>query len=376
MRGATPRPVRVAIVAASFRILGGHAVQAQRLLDGWQADAGVRAWLVPINPVPAAPFDRCLRMRGLRTLATQLWYWPLLVRELRRADVAHVFVSSYRTSFFLAPLPALIVAKAWGHRVVLHHHSGEAAADLRRSPLARAAIAALVDVNAVPSTFLRDVLAGFGIASEVVSNTIEPSRFPYRARDPLRPHLLSTRNFERHYNVGCTLRAFARVQAGYPDASLTLVGSGSEEREIRALAADLQLRHVTFAGRVPHDDIPRYYADADIYVQTPSVDNMPLSVLEAFASGLPVVSTDVGGISTILTDGIHGLTAPADDPAAIAERVIHLLARPERARELAANAYRSCAAYRWNAVRDAWMRVYAAAMRSDDPGASAFEVTV
>lgn len=346
------------------------------MLDGWTADPDVRAWLVPINPVPPSPLDRLLRVRGIRTLVTQLCYWPLLIREIRSADVAHVFVSSYRTSFLLSPLPALIVAKTWGRRVVLHHHSGEAADDLRRSPLARFAIAKLVDVNAVPSAFLHDVLASFGIASSIVSNTIDPSRFPYRPRQPLRPRLLSTRNFERHYNVGCTLRAFARIQAAHPDASLTLVGSGSQERELRRLAADLQLRHVTFAGRVPHDQIPRYYADADIYMQTPSVDNMPLSVLEAFASGLPVVSTEVGGISTILTHGIHGLTAADDDAEAVGNCVIQLLDQPERARELAATAHGTCAAYQWSAVRDAWMRAYAAAMRSQDPGARAYEVSV
>src|SRR5688572_8505856 len=73
---ATPPPVRVAIVAASLRILGGQAVQAQRLLDNWLDDLAVRAWLVPIDPVPRAPLDRLLRVKYVRTLVTQLLYWP------------------------------------------------------------------------------------------------------------------------------------------------------------------------------------------------------------------------------------------------------------------------------------------------------------
>src|SRR5687767_1635111 len=113
MTGSSPRPFRIAIVAASLRILGGQAVQAQRLLEGWQGDPEVDAWLVPINPVPPYPFDRGLGVKFLRTILTQLWYWPLLVRELRRADVVHVFSASY-SSFILSPLPAILIARLMG----------------------------------------------------------------------------------------------------------------------------------------------------------------------------------------------------------------------------------------------------------------------
>src|SRR5687767_4765580 len=107
------RPLRVAIVAASLRILGGQAVQAQRLLDGWSSDADVHAWLVPIDPLPPSPFDRLLRIPYLRTIVTQLCYWPSLISRLRRADVVHVFSASY-ASFLLAPLPAILIAKLLG----------------------------------------------------------------------------------------------------------------------------------------------------------------------------------------------------------------------------------------------------------------------
>jgi hypothetical protein len=85
------RPLNVAIVAASLRILGGHSVQAQRMLDGWSGDPEVNAWLVPVDPVAPPPLDRLQRTKFVRTVATQVCYWPLLVRELRKADVVHVF---------------------------------------------------------------------------------------------------------------------------------------------------------------------------------------------------------------------------------------------------------------------------------------------
>ncbi|MBI2188547.1 MAG: glycosyltransferase family 4 protein [Acidobacteria bacterium] len=351
------RPLRVAIVAASPRILGGHAVQAQRMLEGWRDDPRLDAWLVPIDPIPPRPLARLRRVRYVRTIVTQLTYWPLLLRELRRADVVHVFSAAY-TSFLLAPLPAVIAARLLGRPVVLNYHSGEAPDHLRRSRLARRVLRREVDLNVVPSAFLRDVFASFGIVATVVTNTIDLSRFAYRVRDPLRPHLLSTRNFEPIYNVACVLRAFARVQAARPDARLTLVGSGSEEAALGALAASLALRHVTFAGRVPPSEIARYYAEADIYVQSPAIDNMPLSVLEAFASGLPVVSTRVGGVPSMLTDGVHGLLAPPDDDAAIADCVLRLLASPAEARRLAAAARETCARCEWPIAREGWLVAY------------------
>jgi glycosyltransferase involved in cell wall biosynthesis len=170
--------------------------------------------------------------------------------------------------------------------------------------------------------------------------------------------LLCTRNFEPLYNVACVLRAFARVQAQHPDATLTLVGSGSQDAFLRTLARTLRLRNVAFVGRVPPSEISRYYADSDIYLQAPSIDNMPLSVLEAFASGLPVVSTNVGGIPSILRDGVDGLLVPHDDHEALAAATMRLLDDPDIARNLATSARATLATYQWPVVRDGWLRAY------------------
>ena len=122
------------------------------MIDGWKGDPDVQAWLVPIDPVPIRPLDALLSVKYLRTVVTQLLYWPLLVRELRRADVVHVFSASY-SSFLLAPLPAIAIAKLLGRPVILNYHSGEAPDHLRRSALARRVMRNWVDLNVVPSTF-------------------------------------------------------------------------------------------------------------------------------------------------------------------------------------------------------------------------------
>lgn len=350
------RPLHVAIVAPTLGILGGQAVQADRLLAAWRDDPDVRAWLVPINPLPPAPFARATELRYLRTVVTQACYWPLLLRELRHADVVHVFSASY-TSFLLAPLPAILVAKLLGKPVVLNYRSGEAPDHLRRSPIARAALR-WVERNAVPSDFLKDVFAGHGIAADVIPNIVDVERFGYRERRPLRPRIVSTRNFEALYNVSCTLRAFRLVQDVYPEASLTLVGAGSLDAQLRAEAAALGLHHVDFAGRVPPAEIWRYYDSADIYLQTPDIDNMPSSVLEASASGCVVVSTNAGGVPAILTHDTHGLLVPCGDARQAADAVLRALRDPGLASRLTANARARCEQYRWKSVRAQWLALY------------------
>ncbi len=348
--------LKIAIVAPSMRILGGQAVQAARLLQSWRNDPDVSAWLVPINPLPPGPLAALTRITYVRTVITQLCYWPMLLRELRKADVVHVFSASY-SSFLLSPLPAVVVAKLLGKPIVMNYRSGEAPDHLKRSAVARATLRG-VDRNAVPSRFLQDVFASFGIRSHVIPNIVDMERFRFRRRDELRPRVLSTRNFETLYNVPCTLRAFRLLQDCYPAAALTLVGGGSQEAAIRRLAADLNLEQVTFAGRVAPDEIWRYYAESDIYLQTPDIDNMPTSVLEAYASGCPVVSSGAGGVPAILTDGLNGLLVPCDDPHAAAGAMVRLLEDPALARRLADAAFDGCARYQWSTVRAQWTDLY------------------
>jgi glycosyltransferase involved in cell wall biosynthesis len=348
--------IKVALVAPSLRILGGQAVQADRLLRAWRNDPDVDAWLVPVNPVPPAPFRCLLNMKYIRTLVTELTYLPLLVREVARADVIHVFSASY-ASFLLAPLPALLIARAFGRPVILNYRSGEAPDHLQRSAIARRAIAR-VTRNIVPSSFLLEVFRQFGISASVIPNLVDLDRFKFCPRAPLRPRLLSTRNFDALYNVSCTLRAFRLVQDRWPNATLTLVGGGAQEALLRQLAVRLELKNVVFVGRVPPDEIADYYAANDIYIQSPNIDNMPTSVIEAYASGLPVVSTAAGGVPAILTSGEDGLLAPLDDPETLARHVLDLLDDPPLAERLSRAAFARCQACTWPGVRSQWLAAY------------------
>src|SRR5262244_1793441 len=351
------KPIRVLVVAAPPDWLGGQAVQAARLLDGLAGEPDVEAELAPIHPRLPGALGLLHEIKYVRTIVYSIAYYALLFLRLPRFDVAHVFAASY-FSFVIAPAPAVLIAKLYGKRVLLNYHSGEAEDHLRRWPRSTRLIFRLADRVVVPSRYLVGVFARFGIEAEAVSNTVPLERFTFRERRPLRPTLLSNRNLESHYNVADTLRAFALVERRVPGARLIVAGDGRERARLRALAAELGLKRVEFIGAAPPDRMPELYDRADIFINASLVDNMPLSLIEAFACGLPVVSSDAGGIPILVTGGETGLLSPCGDYEALAANVVSLLEDPRLASDLINRARAACRQYTWAATRGSWLKSY------------------
>ena len=350
------RPVRVLIVAPSLGILGGQAVQAGRLLEQLRAEPSLAVDFLPIDPPFPAPLSRWQNVKYVRSARTTALYWLSLVRRVGRYDVVHAFSASY-LSFIISPTPAMLAARACGKRVVLNYRSGEAEDHLRRWPAARR-LMRLADEVVVPSGYLVDVFARFGLRARAIHNIVEAERFRFRERRPLRPVFLSNRNLEPLYNVACVLRAFALVQRRHADARLVVAGDGSQRARLERLAAELSLRNVEFVGRVPPAQMPALYDAADVYLNGSDIDNMPGSIIEAYSAGLPVVTTDAGGIPYILTDGETGLLVPRGDHEAMAGAALRLLGDDALAARLTDGARRACLKYSWPAVRDEWLRLY------------------
>jgi glycosyltransferase involved in cell wall biosynthesis len=283
---------------------------------------------------------------------------------LARADVVHVFSASY-WSFLLAPAPAMLAGRLFGKRVILHYHSGEAADHLERWGRLVHPWLRLAHEIVVPSGYLRDVFAAHGYAARVIPNFVDLSQFRFRERPRLRPRLLSIRNLEAYYRVDIVLRAFATVLGRRPDATLTVAGYGSEERRLRDLAGSLGLaRAVRFAGRTEPAGVPELFEDSDIFVNASVVDNQPVSILEAFAAGTPVVTTPAGDIPAMVAGGERGRLVPFNDPEALARAVLALLDDESGALRLARSAHAALAQFTWPCVRDAWRDVYAGPARA------------
>ncbi|HZF66964.1 MAG TPA: glycosyltransferase family 4 protein [Gemmatirosa sp.] len=358
--------VRVALVGPSLDILGGQAVQLQRLLTRLREVESLELHFVPVNPRLPGPLSALQRVKYVRTLVTEATYVASLLRRVPGFDVVHAFSASY-SSFLLAPAPAVLAARMLGRRSLVNYRSGEADDHLGRSAIARRLLG-MADAIVVPSGYLVDVFARHGLEARSIFNFVEVERIPYRRRPTPRPVFLSNRNLEPMYNVACVLRAFARIQREVPQAELLVAGFGSQRAPLEALAVERGLRNVTFVGRVRPEEMPALYDRADVYLMSPNIDNMPNSVIEAYAAGLPVVTSDAGGVPYIVEHDRTGLLVPRDDDAALAAGALRVLREPGLAARLTdAGREAVLARYTWPAVRDAWTRLYHELAGADAP---------
>jgi glycosyltransferase involved in cell wall biosynthesis len=322
-----------------------------------------------VNPRLPGPLRVFQRIKYVRTITTSIAYGLSLLKEIRKHDVVHAFSASY-TSYLLAPLPAMLVARLYGKRIVLNYRSGEASDHLARSSFAVRTMR-LADAIVTPSGYLVEVFAQFGLHARAILNFVDLDNLDYRERTVTRPNFLSNRNLESMYNVGCTLRAFAIIQQQEPEARLTVVGDGSERASLETLARELGLRNVEFAGKVLPQRMREFYDAADVYLNSPNIDNMPNSVIEAFASGLPVVTTNAGGIPFIVTDGETGFMSECDDHEALARNALALVRTPGLAQAVAARARDVCLTrYVWEAVAVEWERLYRGLMHTNELAAA------
>jgi phenylacetate-CoA ligase len=160
------------------------------------------------------------------------------------------------------------------------------------------------------------------------------------------------------YNIESIIRAFVLVQRKFPEATLAIVGTGSEESQLKRLVVGLGLRSVAFYGFVSPTNLPAIYSEYDIYVNASRVDNFPGALVEAACSGLPIVSTGVGGIPDMIRHRETGLIVDLEDHDGLASNVIELVEDQELARGLARSARRWAEQFAWKNIRPILLQCY------------------
>jgi len=348
---------RLALVGPLPPPSGGMANQTRQLWRLLQEE-GMQVEMVQTNaPYRPAWIGRITGVRALFRLLPYLW---ALWRAAGRAQILHIMANS-GWSWHLFAAPAVWIGRLRGSAVVINYRGGEAETFFSRSfawvkPSLQRAGAVIV-----PSGFLQAVFARYGVSVQVVPNIIDLSRFTaaWQPRGSSAPHLIVTRNLEPIYDIPTALRAFQRVRAVFPQARLSIAGSGPMQAELIRLTAELGLSAaVSFTGRLDNEQIATLYHSADLMLNPSLADNMPISVLEALACGVPVVSTNVGGVPFLVEDGRTALLVPPGEDQRMAEAAIRLLTDIPLARALSAAGIALVQQFTWLRVREQLFGVY------------------
>ena len=354
--------LKVGIVGPLPPPAGGMAGQTRQLAELLTSE-GARVFVIQVNP-PYRP-KWVASIRGLRAAFRLVPYLGRLWRVAAEIDLFHVMANS-GWSWQLLAAPAVWIGRLRGVPVVVNYRGGEADAFLARSVRLVRPTLARASVLAVPSGFLQEVFARYGFASTVLPNVVDTMRFSPAgptADRPGTPHLVVARNLEAIYDIAAAIRSFARVRAKFPTALLSIAGTGPELSALRALSESLGVAAATrFTGRLERDQMAALYRSADIVLNPSRVDNMPNSVLEALACGVPVVSTDVGGVPYIVQDRRTAMLVKPGNDAAMAEAAISLLHERGQAEALAQGGLAEVQRYTWPKVRDVLAELYSQAL--------------
>jgi glycosyltransferase involved in cell wall biosynthesis len=300
------------------------------------------------------------RMPVLRAFARLLPYLIALWRGAGRAEVMHVLANS-GWAFHLFAAPAVWIARLRGCPVIVNYRGGHADTFFASAPGHVFRTLRAAGARVTPSAFLQRVFAQHALDAEVVPNIIDLARFKaVTARDfGTAPHLVVTRNLEPIYDIATAIEAFVEVRKVFRDARLTVAGTGPERDRLLALSERLGVvSAVTFCGRIDNADIPALYASADCMLNPSTIDNMPISILEALASAVPVVSTDAGGIPDMVDHGVSALLVPIGNPTAMAREAVRILTNRPLADALRAAGLAAISSYSWPCVRDQWFAIY------------------
>ncbi len=291
-----------------------------------------------------------------KTSLLQRLLLPLkLLRVARRYDVLHIHCCSGWG--FLPAAFGVSVGRRLKKRVVLTYHGGGGERFFDKNTCLVKHYLMRTDANIVLSGFLAKVFDKHHIPHTIIPNIIELDDKQYRLRETLKPNFICTRAHEELYNIPCILRAFQKTLTELPEATLTLVGGGSQHEALMKMVEEMRLKNVTFTGRIDNKEIYQYLNQADVMLSAPTVDNMPVSLLEAMNAGLLVISSRVGGVPYMIDEGRTGLLFKNDNNQELAEKMLWTIENTTSTMVMTLTAHQEVKKYRWENIKE---KIYAA----------------
>ena len=287
----------------------------------------------------------------------QLSWLRRFIRSFPKYDVIH-FIADTPASFWLFAAPAMAMAKFFGKKAVLSFAPVTSEVFLDRWAWLAHPVFRMADRLLVDSEYLVRVFARSGLQVDCIAIPFDLSGLEYHEAAAMQPVILVDRSLEKVNNVACLIRAFKFVKQKYPRSELMIVGDGHQRRALEYLVSSGNIHGVTFLGNVGRNDKAALYRQADIYVNSSSVDGTPESILRALVTGLPVVTTDAGGIPHLVSDRVNGLVVAVNNHVAMAERIIELVENPDLAKVLVERGRADSERFHWRSIGSSWRQYY------------------
>lgn len=223
-----------------------------------------------------------------------------------------------------------------------------------------------------PSPFLQQAMSSYRADILHVPHGIDLSVYPFRQRTRLEPRLIWLRAFyDAYYNPTLAVRVVAELLPEFPELQLTMIGPDRGDGSLQAtqaLVRKLELEsQIQIRGGVAKQEVPMWLDRADVFLNSPRVDNTPMTVLEAMACGLCVVSTSVGGMPFMLRDGVDSLLSPDDDAGKMADSIKEVLKNLEKAATISKLARMQAIRHDWPNVLPLWIGILTALTIGEAP---------
>lgn len=350
-------PLTIGLIGPLPPPFGGMANQANQLYRLLEAE-GINVSFVQTNA--EYPNQLIANLKGIRALFRLVPYLYKVWKLAGEVQLIHV-LSNSGWSWQLFSAPVLWLGWLRNTPVIINYRGGEAQRYLQKSiAWVKPSINKAVTV-VVPSDYLQHIFADFSITAQVIPNIIDLNRFypVEKPDDSSFLHLVVTRNLELIYGIETAIETIAILKKTIPGIRLSIAGSGDQLNNLQNLTERLDLQEeVIFTGKLNPDQIVKLYHSADIMLNPTTVDNMPNSILEAMACGIPVVTTAVGGIPYIVKDNETALFTSIHDPKQMANQVLKLINSPDLYNKLRKQGLSEVRRYAWEEVKKLWLDLY------------------
>lgn len=237
-------------------------------------------------------------------------------------------------------------------------HGGNLPKRLKHSPRMSKQIFGNSKINIAPSEYLKRFFNASGYKTECIPNIVNLEEYFFKERRTLSPKLLYVRAFAEIYNPDMAIHVLKSLKQVYPDAQLCMIGPDRDGtlKNVVNLIEDLGLENaVQLTGVLTKREWHEKSKEYDIFINTSNVDNMPVSIIEAMALGLPIISTNVGGIGFLIKDRYNGLLVAPNDITGMVKAISELV--EQGSRDLSINARQQVEGYSWKVVKSEWFEI-------------------